>query len=139
MDALDQARELDDDAIGTQHVLLAIVRGNGPAASIVGSAGATVSAICAELGINEAAPSPSLTRVMTIREPDVAESVQLPLTRTATKVLKSAWREADALSHKTIEPEHILLGILDVPKGTAFKVLTASGIDPAALRGKLVS
>ena len=139
MDALDQARELDDDAIGTQHVLLAIVRGNGPAASILGSAGATVGAICAELGINEGVPSPSPMRVMTIREPDVAESVQLPLTRAATKVLKSAWREADALSHKTIEPEHILLGILDVPKGTAFKILAASGVNASELRGKLAS
>ena len=80
-----------------------------------------------------------VSRLDPVEWPDVAESVQLPLTRAATNVLKSAWREADALSHKTIEPEHILLGILDVPKGTAFKVLTASGVNPTALRGKLAS
>jgi ATP-dependent Clp protease ATP-binding subunit ClpC len=137
--ARDEARELDDHAIDTTHLLLAIARGSGTAASLLASAGGTVNVICAELGISEAPACARPAPVMTVEQPVIAENFQLPLTRDAVKVLKSAWLEADTLGHTSIEPEHILLGILDVPGGTAFTSLSACGIDPSGLRAKLTS
>jgi ATP-dependent Clp protease ATP-binding subunit ClpA len=63
--------------------------------------------------------------------------LQLPFTRRAKKCLELAWREAIRLNQRTIQPEHILLGVLRDGNGLAAAVLSEHGIDSNGLRADL--
>ena len=127
--AADQARELNDWSIGTEHLLLAITRGSGLAALSLASAGVTVGAIRAQLGIDE--PE-------TAAAPQRSGAGQIPFTPRAKSALELGVREADAVGVRVVKPEHILLGILDVADGTARTILSDVGVDLNDLRAKLV-
>jgi ATP-dependent Clp protease ATP-binding subunit ClpA len=62
-----------------------------------------------------------------------------PFTGRAKKVLELSLREAIALRHNFIAPEHILLGILRENGGLAAKILTEAGLDFGALRRQAVA
>ena len=128
--AMDQSRVLNDSFIGTEHLLLAIARGDGRAALALASAGVTVGAIRAQLGIDEPESATS---------PPKSGAGQIPFTPRAKSALESAVREADAVRVHVVEPDHILLGILDVSDGTACRILNDVGVDVNQLRTRLVS
>lgn len=58
----------------------------------------------------------------------------LPFTTQAKNSLEKAFREALALGHTHIDTEHLLLGLLRQNEGTAADILSAAGLDPAAIR-----
>jgi ATP-dependent Clp protease ATP-binding subunit ClpA len=119
--AQEEARILEHDFIGTEHVLLGLLgEGEGVAATVLGAFGVEIDAV--RLGVEEviglgagAAGSP-------------------PFTPRAKKVLELSLREALQLQHSYIGTEHILLGLIREGEGVACKVLIDLGIDLAHLR-----
>ena len=64
---------------------------------------------------------------------------RLPLTPRAKKVMALALREATALRHGSIGPEHLLLAIVREGEGLAMQILTARGASPARLRAAVAA
>jgi ATP-dependent Clp protease ATP-binding subunit ClpA len=64
---------------------------------------------------------------------------RVPLTKRAKKVLELALREALALRHNYIGTEHLLLGVVREGEGLAAQILIGAGVDPAALRARIVA
>jgi ATP-dependent Clp protease ATP-binding subunit ClpC len=105
--AQQEARTLDHNYIGTEHILLGLIReGDGIAARVIESAGLTLDAARAEvealIGRGSGAPSGHIA-----------------FTPRAKKVLELALREALALNKSYIGPEHILLGLIREADGVS--------------------
>jgi ATP-dependent Clp protease ATP-binding subunit ClpC len=129
--AQDEARQLHHGYIGTEHILLGLVRqADGVAAEILTSFGVTVDAVRNEV---EAMLGES-------HDPAVqAESASPPFTPRAKKVLELSLREALQLGHNYIGTEHILLGIIREEEGVAAQVLTGLGVDLATARQRVIA
>jgi hypothetical protein len=128
--ALENAREealnLGHDYIGTEHVLLGVLKSTGGAlARALHSSSVNSETIRAEVG--------RLISFLPARPANTA----LPLTPRARKALKIAGREARALQHSSIEAEHILLGLLREGTGIAAVALTNLGIRLEWLRTEI--
>ena len=109
--AQQEARALKHNYIGTEHILLGLLREEETlAAWVLTSRGITVELVHAQLvRIVGAGPEPS---------PD-----QIPFTPRAKKVLELALRESLKLGHQDIGPEHILLGLVRENGGVAARIL----------------
>ena len=113
--AQDEARALNHNYIGTEHLLLGLIHeGEGVAAKALEKARAQVVEI---IGEGQSAPSG-----------------HIPFTPRAKKVLELSLREALQLSHNYIGTEHILLGLLREGEGVAVQALGNLDVDLAALR-----
>jgi len=124
--AQEQARSLNHNYIGTEHLLLGILAMPESAAAqvLIGSGvdlGAARASVMAIIGMGGASPEG-----------------HIPFTPRAKKVLALSLREALQLSHKSIRSEHLLLALLREGEGVAAQVLIASGVDIAVLRGKVL-
>jgi ATP-dependent Clp protease ATP-binding subunit ClpC len=120
--AQDEARLLGHNYIGTEHLLLGLVREEeGVAARVLESLEVTVDGVRAKIeevvGKGEEAPAG-----------------QIPFTPRAKKVLERALREALSLGHKYIGTEHVLLGLVDVEEGVAVGILQEFNADPERVR-----
>ena len=112
-----EARMLNHNYIGTEHILLGLVHeGEGPAARALTSLDVSLEAVRGEveqiIGQGQAAPTG-----------------HIPFTPRAKKVLELALREALQLGHNYIGTEHILLGLVREGEGVAAQVLVALGAD----------
>ena len=120
--AQDEARMLNHNYIGTEHLLLGLVHeGEGVAAKALES-----------LGI-------SLERVRQQVEDIIGQGTKLPsghipFTPRAKKVMELSLREALQLTHNYIGTEHILLGIIREAEGVAAQVLQKLGADLQTVR-----
>ncbi len=117
-----EARSLDHDYIGTEHLLLGLIsEGEGVAARALASVGVSLDAVreqVAEItGRGNGAPSG-----------------HMPFTPRAKKVLELSLRETRQLGHHYIGPEHILLGLVSEGQGVAADVLARLGTDPDRVR-----
>jgi ATP-dependent Clp protease ATP-binding subunit ClpC len=118
-----EARELHHRSIGTEHLLLGLVReGEGVGARALEAAGITL----------EAAREKALSMV----KPGAEEKAvgRPPFTPRAKKVLELSLREAVRLDHNYIGTEHLLLGLLREGDGVGARVLTALGADLTTIR-----
>jgi ATP-dependent Clp protease ATP-binding subunit ClpC len=116
--ARDEASRLRHDYIGTEHLLLGLIRlGEGRAAEIVNNLGIELADLKASI---EEVVQPS-GGTMTMG--------QLPLTARAKKTLEVSGQEARALKSKDIDTEHILLALLKDEEGVAAQVLSLYEID----------
>ena len=116
--ARDEASRLRHDYIGTEHLLLGLVRlGDGRAIDII-----------ANLGLDLADLRNSIEEVV---QPSGGTMTmgQLPLTARAKKTLEVSGQEARALQSKDIDTEHILLALLKDEEGVASQVLSGYEID----------
>jgi ATP-dependent Clp protease ATP-binding subunit ClpC len=116
--ARDEAARLRHDYIGTEHLLLGIVRlGEGRACEVI-----------ANLGLDLADLKSSVEDVV---QPSGGTMTmgQLPLTARAKKTLEVSGHEARALKSKEIDTEHILLALLKDEEGVASQVLSMYDID----------
>jgi hypothetical protein len=126
--AQDESRLLDHDHIGTEHILLGVVReGEGPAATLLVRHGLTLDALRAHLQ-----PGTTFT------------GGSVPFTPGAKRALERALQEALALNHPDIEPEHLLLALTDEipedpPTAGAASLLQAAGIHHSVLHVELLS
>jgi ATP-dependent Clp protease ATP-binding subunit ClpC len=116
--ARDEAARLKHDYIGTEHLLLGLIRlGEGRAVEIIGNLGLELDDLKASI---EEMVQPS-GGTMTMG--------QLPLTARAKKTLEVSGQEARALKSKDIDTEHILLALLKDEEGVASQVLSTYEID----------
>ncbi|MDR7438665.1 MAG: ATP-dependent Clp protease ATP-binding subunit [Armatimonadota bacterium] len=124
--AQDEAKRLNHSAVGTEHILLGIVReGEGVASKVLESLGISPERIRAEI---EAA----------IGRGDRAPYEEVAFTPRAKKVLELALDEARRLGHNYIGTEHLLLGLIREGEGVAARVLEAMGADLERVRAQVV-
>ena len=114
--ARQEATRLQHDYVGTEHILLGLVReGEGVAAHVLGSLGVGIERIHERI---EGA----------VRKGKATIALgELPYTSPAKKVLEFAVAEARELNHSYVGTEHLLLGLLRESKGIAAQVLNALG------------
>jgi len=124
--AQEEARMLNHDYIGTEHLLLGLIReGEGYAAKALESLGISLDAVRQQ--VEEI-----------IGQGQQAPSGPVPFTPRAKKVLELSLRESVQLGHNSIGPEHILLGMLREGDGVAAQVLVALGADLNRVRQQVI-
>ena len=124
--AQEEARMLNHNYIGTEHVLLGLIHeGEGVAAKALES-----------LGISLEAVRQQVEEIIGRGQSLVAG--QVPFTPRAKKVLELSLREALALGHHYIGTEHLLLGLLREGEGVAAQVLAGLGADHARVRERVL-
>ena len=115
--AQEEARMLNHNYIGTEHILLGLIReGEGVAAKALES-----------LGISLEAVRQQVEEI--IGQGQQAPSGHIPFTPRAKKVLELSLREALQLGHNYIGTEHILLGLIHEGHGVAAQVLVRLGAE----------
>ena len=118
----DEARALRHNYIGTEHLLLGLLRvQEGIAARALDSLGIPLEGVREQVG-----------RI--VGQGDETAAGQIPLTPRAKKVLELALREALALEHNYIGPEHVLLGLVRENQGVAARILLDFGADADNVR-----
>ena len=96
-----EAQELNHEYIGTEHILLGLIReGNGVAAGVITS-----------LGVNLEAMRKEVLSNLTVR-PKHEPSMQVPFTPRAKKAVELALEEAKNIGHGHVGTEHLLLALL---------------------------
>ena len=124
--AQDEARTLKHNYIGTEHLLLGVLREEeGIAARVLEGLGVAVEEVRAQVaGI--------------VGIGDEAGTGQIPFTPRAKKVLELSLREALSLDHNDIGTEHILLGLVRENEGIAMQVLLDRGVDADNVRNEIM-
>ena len=126
----EEARLLNHDFFGTEHILLGLIHeGDGVAAQVLGRMGIELEDVREK--VEETIGLSDLSRGAPTGSP--------PFTPRAKKVLELALREALQLGHNHIGTEHILLGIIREGEGVAVQVLTSLGADPARVRQQVLN
>ena len=124
--AQEEARLLNHNYIGTEHILLGLIHeGEGVAAKALESLGISLQAVRDQVEeiIGQGGSSPS---------------GHIPFTPRAKKVLELSLREALQLGHNYIGTEHILLGLIREGEGVAAQVLTKLGADLSRVRQQVI-
>jgi Clp amino terminal domain, pathogenicity island component/UvrB/uvrC motif len=124
--AQEEARRLDHNYIGTEHILLGLIReGDGVAARALESLVISLDAVRQQveeiIGRGQQAPSG-----------------HIPFTPRAKKVLELSLRESKQLGHNYIGTEHILLGLIREGDGVAAQVLVRLGADLNRVRQQVI-
>ena len=126
--AKEEAKRFNHDYIGTEHILLGLVReGEGVAAAVLASFGLTPDKIRIEV---EKLVQPG---------PSTVISGDLPFTPKAKKVMELATEEARALGHNYIGTEHLLLGLIREGEGVASQVLMNLGLELEKVREEVMN
>jgi ATP-dependent Clp protease ATP-binding subunit ClpA len=121
----EEARALDHNYIGTEHILLGLLgEGEGVAAHALAASGVTLEAarsrVEQEVGRGDSTPSG-----------------HIPFTPSAKRLLELSLRQALALGHSHIDTEHVLLGLLEEGSGTGYQVVVALGGRPEEVRSRV--
>jgi hypothetical protein len=124
--AQEEARALEHNYIGTEHVLLGLVREEeGLAARALESLGITVERVRAQV-------------VRIVGSAEEVTSGPIPFTPRARKVLELALREALSLGQNYIGTEHILLGLVRENEGVAARILLDFDADSEKIRNRIM-
>ncbi|MBV9338090.1 MAG: hypothetical protein JO243_19560 [Solirubrobacterales bacterium] len=123
----EEARELRHSFVGTEHILLALLREDeGTAAAVLKSSGVTYHqvrvAVVRMIGVGIEAPGGDLS-----------------FTGRAQDAIERARREASIRDQPQVGTEHILLALIRAQDGAAARVLLQLDADPAAIRAALAS
>ena len=124
--AREEAQRLHHEYVGTEHILLGLIReGEGVAAAVLQNLNVDLDEI--QQKIEE-----------TVKKGKAAQTTgpDLPYTSRAKKVLELAMSEARELNHSYVGTEHLLLGLLREEKGIAAQVLTDAGVNLDAARAE---
>ena len=120
--AQDEARGLRHNYIGTEHLLLGLLREDeGVARRVLESLGISLDEARAQV-------------VRIVGEGEAPPAHQIPFTPRAKKVLELSLREAIRLRHDYIGTEHILLGLVHENEGVAVRILLDFGVDDKRVR-----
>ena len=124
--AQEEAKQLNHNYIGTEHILLGLIReGDGIAAKAL-----------AELSISIDNVREQVQEI--IGQGQTAPTGHIPFTPRAKKVLELSLREALQLGHNYIGTEHILLGLIREGEGVAAQVLVKLGADLTRVRQTVI-
>jgi hypothetical protein len=124
--AQEEARRLNHNYIGTEHILLGLLHeGDGVAATALVSLGISLDVVRSQVEkiIGQGGSSPT---------------GHIPFTPRAKKVLELSLREALQLGHNYIGTEHILLGLIREGEGVAAQVLVKLGADLSRVRQQVI-
>jgi hypothetical protein len=124
--AQEEARLLQHNFIGTEHILLGLIHeGEGVAAKSLESLGISLEAV--RVRVEEI-----------VGHGGQASAAHIPFTPRAKKVLELSLREAMQLGHNYIGTEHILLGLIREGEGVAAQVLVNLGADLSRVRRQVI-
>jgi ATP-dependent Clp protease ATP-binding subunit ClpC len=124
--AQDEARALKHNYIGTEHLLLGLLREQeGIAARVLEQLGVELDSVRERVRLE-------------IGEGEELRSGQIPFTPKAKKVLELSLREALSLGHEYIGTEHLLLGLVRVHEGLAARTLADVGATAERIREGVV-
>src|ERR1700753_2919462 len=124
--AQEEARMLNHNYIGTEHILLGLIHeGEGVAAKSLESLGISLEGVRSQ--VDEI-----------ICQGQQAPAGRIPFTTRAKKVLELSLREALQLGHNYIGTEHILLGLIREGEGVAAQVLVKLGADLNRVRQQVI-
>src|ERR1700730_7300677 len=124
--AQEEARTLKHNYIGTEHILLRLLREEeGLAAGVLESLDITVERVRGQV-------------VRIVGSGEEVTSGQIPFTPRAKKVLELALREALSLGHNYIGTEHILLGLVRENEGVAARILLDFDADSEKIRNEVI-
>ncbi len=125
--AQEEAKKLNHNYIGTEHILLGLIReGEGVAAQALIALGLSLEAV--ETEVNDA-----------IGAGKEGQTGHIPFTPRAKKVLELSLREALQLGHNYIGTEHILLGLVREGDGVAAQILIKLGADLSRVRQQVIT
>jgi len=125
--AKEEARRFNHDYIGTEHILLGLIReGEGVAAAVLQKMGVSLENIRLEIE-KLVQPGPT-TQIIG----------DIPFTPRSKKALELAAEEARSLGHNYIGTEHILLGLIREGEGVASQVLLNLGLDLNTVRSEVM-
>jgi ATP-dependent Clp protease ATP-binding subunit ClpA len=123
--AQDEARALDHNYVGTEHILLGLLREEqGGAAQAL-----------AALGVGIDAAREQVRR--TVGSGEIPVVGQIPFTPHARRILSLAREEATALNHWSVGTEHVLLGLVGKHGGVATEILAQLGADRDRIRDEV--
>ncbi len=126
--AKEEAKRFNHDYIGTEHILLGLIReGEGVAAAVLQKLGLSPEKI--RLEVEKLVQSGPSTMV----------SGEIPFTPKAKKVIELAMEEARSLGHNYIGTEHLLLGLIREGEGVASQVLMNLGLDLNRVRNEVIT
>jgi ATP-dependent Clp protease ATP-binding subunit ClpC len=121
--AQDEARQLGQMYVGTEHLLLALIKeGDGIAAQALAKLDVTYDETAATV------------REITEREAEPVPGGHIPFTPRAKRVLEGAYRETMTHGQTYISTEHLLLGIVREGNGVAMEALSRMGVSGDAVR-----
>ena len=124
--AQEEARKLNHNYIGTEHLLLGLIQeGEGIAARALEAVQVNLDTVRSQV-------------VEIIGRGSTPPSGHIPFTPRAKKVLELSLREALQLGHNYIGTEHIMLGLIREGEGVAAKVLVKLGVDLERLRNQVL-
>jgi len=113
-----EARRLNHNFVGTEHVLLGLINlGQGVATNVLKRKGLDLQNVRTEI------------EKFVGKGPDQVETGIIPLTPRVKKVLALAQKEAKALHHTYVGTEHILLGLLRESEGVAGQILKSFSVN----------
>ncbi|OGU21251.1 MAG: NDP-hexose 4-ketoreductase [Gemmatimonadetes bacterium RIFCSPLOWO2_12_FULL_68_9] len=117
--AREEAARLHHEYVGTEHILLGLIReGEGVAAAVL-----------TNLNVDLEEIQQKIEETVKKGKAPAAAGPDLPYTSRAKKVLELAMSEARELNHSYVGTEHLLLGLLREEKGIAAQVLTDAGVN----------
>ncbi|MDD3233801.1 MAG: ATP-dependent Clp protease ATP-binding subunit [Candidatus Omnitrophota bacterium] len=125
--AKEEARRFNHDYIGTEHILLGLIReGEGVASSVLQKLGLSLENIRLE--------------IEKLVQPGPATQIigDIPFTPRSKKALELAAEEARSLGHNYIGTEHLLLGLIREGEGVASQVLMNLGLDLSKVRNEVM-
>ncbi len=123
--AREEAIRLQHDYVGTEHILLGLIReGEGVAAAVLTNLSVDLDAV--HEGVEDSVRKGKATIALG----------ELPYTSRAKKVLEYAMAEAREMNHSYVGTEHLLLGLLREEKGIAAQVLNSLGVTLEAARSE---
>jgi ATP-dependent Clp protease ATP-binding subunit ClpC len=124
--ASEEARTLKHGQIGTEHLLLGLLREQeGVAAHVLESFDLSLERVRGEV-----------VRIVGVGEQTHAG--QIPLTSQAKRVLELALQEAVDLGHNYIGTEHLLLGVLTLGDGVSKRILLDCAVEPDQIRQAVI-
>ena len=123
--AQEEARNLKHNYLGTEHILLGLIReGEGVAAKALEALGVTLESVRTQV-------------IDIIGEGQEPPSGHIPFTPRAKKVIEFAMREGLQMGHSYIGTEHLLLGLTREADGVAAQVLIELGADMPTVRNQV--
>ena len=124
--AQEEARTFKHDHIGTEHLLLGVLRGrDGAGVQILESLDVTVERVRGEV-----------VRIVGVGAE--ASQAQMPFTAEAKHVLERALQESLGLDHSFIGTDHILLGLVSFDGGPSERILRDCGVEPEQLHRAVI-
>jgi ATP-dependent Clp protease ATP-binding subunit ClpC len=143
--AQEEARAHHHDSIGTGHVLLGLIHGEGLGPKALDSLGISLDTVRQEveeiIGQRQEALRDVEELIAAARQGQQGQQGQqakIPFQPEAKKVLELSLQESRALGHHYVGTEHVLLGLIREGDGVAARVLAQLGADPDRAREQVV-